>query len=171
MARKDPGRVEGTARTNARLVCIWQRSGARSAAAQSEADLDGSDDTVRDVPYRWISKLEQDLASPTLIEVRGCVLLARKYDTENFDLWWIELGGDVPRIESVINHIHLWDEFPDQDDDQALSDLLRVIERGWREVLAKTFPERTFDVVIGDDPEDYGPTVTFSSTAQLQPSM
>ena len=104
------------------------------------------------------------LVVPSLIEVRGCALLAWRYDEANFDEWWNRLEGDVPRIEAVMNHIHLWDVFLDEVNEDAARDLVALLERTWRLALAAAFPDRDFVVIVGDDPEDYGPTISFHTS-------
>lgn len=111
-----------------------------------------------------------NLIWPRFEEVRGCVLLANRHAEASVDQWWDQLDGDRSRIESVLNHLHLWDVFPsddDIDDREAFRDLARVMQAAWRSALASEYPDRTFEVtctgLAADDPE-YGPTVTFCSS-------
>ncbi len=105
---------------------------------------------------------------PDFVEVRGCVIRQDAYDPVGFEDWWRAESGAVPRIEAVLNHLHLWDLF-DLDSgardeiDRTLSDLGKVIEKCWRSALLDRFPDRTFRVTFSEDPLEYGPTVTFCS--------
>lgn len=103
---------------------------------------------------------------PTFREVRGCVLLPWVFDAASFDEWWASTRGDVRRIEAALNHLHLWDVFPDAD---SSPDALRYagerLAASWSAALASQFPERDFLVRFTDDEEDYGPTVSVSSPA------
>jgi hypothetical protein len=108
---------------------------------------------------------------PDLVEVRGCVLLRERFNESTFDDWWRQLDGAVPAIESVLNHVHLWDLFEvDAEDtlvEPALADLALAIASSWRCVLSDAYPDRHFHVEVTTAPDrDYGPTVSFASRPQ-----
>jgi hypothetical protein len=108
-----------------------------------------------------------ELFWPRFVEVEGCVLIAERYDPANFRAWWQSLEGDIPRVEWVINHLHLWDLFPTGDDpalDRGLQSLAQIIARCWEGALRQAFPDRQFMIEVTDAAEDYGPTVAFSSS-------
>lgn len=102
------------------------------------------------------------LLSPELVLVRGCVILKDSYSPENFEHWWQTEGGDTVRIEAVINHLHLWDLFePNGDEDErALESLAGFIATSWRRHASGAFPDREFRVEVTDD---YGPTIVMTS--------
>jgi len=107
---------------------------------------------------------------PQFEEARGCVLLAGRNAAASVDQWWDQLHGTPSRIESVLNHVHLWDVFPsdhDINDGGAFRELARLMQAGWRSALASDYPHRTFEVICtglaAEDPE-YGPTLTFCSS-------
>lgn len=105
---------------------------------------------------------------PSFVEVEGCVLLEERYEPSNFREWWERLSGDVPRVEEVINHVHLWDLFYGDDGwlpDGALAELARVMAHCWMCALREAYPSRSFDVRLSTGDADYGPTVSFSSVA------
>ena len=108
---------------------------------------------------------------PRFVEHRGCVLLVERFDPQNFERWWEELDGDHARVERVINHVHLWDLFVNDESDladESLSELAAVLSYTWRASLEAAFPSRAFDVIaVTDDPSEYGPTVTFFSTVPM----
>jgi hypothetical protein len=101
---------------------------------------------------------------PPFVVERGCVLLSERYQTDQFEQWWDRLAGDISAIEEVMNHLHIWDLF-EQDDDDGLVDayveMAELIAATWRCALQESFPDRSFAVSVDED--DYGPTVTFRS--------
>ncbi|MCB1257655.1 MAG: hypothetical protein KDB26_11140 [Microthrixaceae bacterium] len=108
---------------------------------------------------------------PDLIDFRGCVLLRERFSHSSFEEWWEQLDGDVPEIESVVNHLHLWDLFEVEDEDvladRALGDLAVAIASSWRCLLAETYPDRRFHVRVTTSANgDYGPTISFASTSE-----
>jgi hypothetical protein len=101
---------------------------------------------------------------PAFVEVRGCVLLAERYDERGFEGWWTQLEGRRREIEATVNHLHIWDLFAPDDEDLppgALGDLTKVLAGTWACALGAEFPQRRFDITVTDEPDDYGPTVTF----------
>jgi hypothetical protein len=105
---------------------------------------------------------------PRFVEVEGCVLIAEQYNPANFRAWWQSLDGDIPRVEWVINHLHLCDLFPTGDDpaiNRGLQSLAHIMAQCWEGALRQAFPDRQFAIEVTDDAdEDYdGPTVAFYS--------
>ncbi len=105
------------------------------------------------------------LLSPELVLERGCVILKDSYDPENFERWWQTVNGDTVRIEAVLNHLHLWDVFdPDgEEDGRALESLASLIATSWRRRASEVFPDRAFRVEVIDD---YGPTIVMTSSSK-----
>lgn len=103
------------------------------------------------------------LLAPELVLVRGCVILKDAYDPENFERWWQTVNGDTVRIEAVLNHLHLWDVFePDgEEDERALESLANLVARSWDLHASRVRPDRTFRVEVMDD---YGPTIVMTSS-------
>lgn len=126
---------------------------------------DENDFVIRHVSVTAAYLLAETLFFPQLIQVRGCVLIANRYDPTNFDDWWQEFDGDTAAVEKMINHLHLWDAFdPDGDaEHQAVAALADRVAQSWRAHAAAEFPDRTFTVDVVDD---YGPTVCLSSRPQ-----
>ncbi|SIN33899.1 hypothetical protein [Micromonospora cremea] len=106
-----------------------------------------------------------DILWPRFVEYRGGVFLGFRFDAEGVDTWLAELDGDVPRVESMINHLHLWDIMNPAGDAEyvALSALAPRIAEAWRAALLLRLPDRDFVVTVADDPEDYGPTLYLAS--------
>lgn len=48
---------------------------------------------------------------PDLIEVDGCEMLQRNYSPDNFTEWMERYSGDRRAVESIVNHVHVWDLF------------------------------------------------------------
>ncbi len=105
---------------------------------------------------------------PMFVEVEGCVFLQERYDPSNFREWWRKLCGDARRVEGIVNHVHLWDLF-DLDEqsvpEEALQDLAEILSLTWACALRSQFPDRSFDVRVDlDGTEEYGPTISFSTS-------
>jgi hypothetical protein len=101
------------------------------------------------------------LCAPEFVETRGCVLLAERFEQKAFERWWVELRGDGPAIEQVVNHVHLWDVFRHLDGipDSALEQVAQLIAEVWRALLVRRFPGRPFVVEVETSPVEYGPTL------------
>lgn len=95
---------------------------------------------------------------PPFVEERGCVLLPWVDADVGLDQWWEPLGGDVAQIESMVNHLHLWDLFPDGAH-ETLVVLGETLVQTWSAALEVQFPARRFEVWLRNDEYDYGPTV------------
>ncbi len=104
---------------------------------------------------------------PDFVEYDGCVLLAFKFDEAGVSNWLDHLEGDRRAVEAVVNHVHLWDVLAAKAPEEyaALSALAGRIAPMWRAAARAAFPEREFDITVTDDPDDYGPTVTFASAS------
>lgn len=102
---------------------------------------------------------------PDFVEYDGCVLLAFKFDEAGVGNWLDHLKGDRRAVEAVVNHVHLWDVLAPKTPEEyaALSALAGRIVPMSRAAARAAFPEREFDITDPDDPDDYGPTITFTS--------
>jgi len=103
---------------------------------------------------------------PEFVEVEGCVLLRERYEPVNFREWKEEFGGDLSRVEGIVNHVHLWDLFqPDEASvpERAIESLGRILSCTWQCALRQQFPGREFDVRFVEDDSEYGPTISFST--------
>jgi hypothetical protein len=102
-----------------------------------------------------------ELVFPSLIEVRGCVLRADKYNEPNFNGWWQALGGDPEQVERIINFFPTRGYFQPADDveERALEVLADRIALGWRTTAAIQFPDRPIVAEVIEGTEDDGPTV------------
>jgi hypothetical protein len=102
---------------------------------------------------------------PEFVEVEGCVLLAEKYDAQNFVQWQHQLAGDRHQLEAVINHLHVYDLFPndpgDHLDQAVLEDISQTLLRCWQAALHEAFPGKRFAFTYRTKPEEYGPTLSF----------
>jgi len=91
---------------------------------------------------------------PEFVEVRGCVLLAERYDPEDFSSWWNQTSGNVRAIEGVVNETHLYDLVRDDDIGEErlgrLYDAAQRLAACWRAALAVRFPDRRVRGVVWD---------------------
>lgn len=99
---------------------------------------------------------------PTFVVVGDCVLIRMRYMEESFLAWWNRLHGDRQEIEKITNHLHLWELFETEgeQEEHALHVLAEQVCVGWHAKASREFPERTFHVAITDE---YGPTVSMYS--------
>ncbi|MBT2383505.1 hypothetical protein [Streptomyces sp. ISL-11] len=108
------------------------------------------------------------LMNPEFIEVQGCIIRRSSYDLKNFEEWHQNLGGDVHRIESVLNRFvvgYAIDCGNTPEEEAALEDIAQALAYSWEAALARTFPGKRFEVRVADT--DDGPTVIFQ---QMRPS-
>ena len=78
-----------------------------------------------------------------------------KEDLNRIVLDWLEKERVPERVERVINHLHVYDEFPDLTDN-AYDDVAIQIFFHWNEALKKIDPDFRVEKY-----EEYGPTITF----------
>jgi hypothetical protein len=100
---------------------------------------------------------------PQLIEVEDCILLKERYDPDAFRQWRAQLGDQREAIERAVNHVHLWDLFDAASEDvpdEGLDCLAAAMAGTWAAAVAEQFPGRLGEVVVTQDGEDYGPTIT-----------
>lgn len=103
---------------------------------------------------------------PDFVEVDGYVLLAEQFEEADVAQWRQQFGDDRKAVESMVNHVHLYDLFNNTGNTHktALADYLgRVLVICWRRALAEAFPDKRFTVEYATDPDDYGPTISFFS--------
>jgi len=102
---------------------------------------------------------------PDFIEYRGCVFLKFVFDEGAVENWFNELNGDGKTVESVANHVHLWDVFAAKTDAEngVLAQLASRLSEMWNAALRLAFPDRQFVVTVSSEADDYGPTVSFRS--------
>lgn len=108
------------------------------------------------------------LFCPETVEYRGAVFLKDRFTRSAIDNWFTTLSGDRERVESVANHVELWDLFtntPLTDDDhlaEELPQLALALGEAWQAVLTTRYPDREITVRVSDEEDGaYGPTVTF----------
>ena len=104
-----------------------------------------------------------DLLCPMFIDLEGAILLETSNDLGLFYSWKRRFNGDLRAVESMLNHRHLWDQFP-SDGGGAEAALEIVAERmaiTWKAAAETQFPDRTFTCTVTGD-ED-GPTITITT--------
>jgi hypothetical protein len=103
---------------------------------------------------------------PAFVERRGCVLLEHRADDEAISAWLEHGDGDTQQVEGMLNHVHLWDELPTEQnavEDEVLMEVGSTIVRCWRAALAEQFPGRAFQINLVGPDDDYGPTIYLTS--------
>lgn len=113
-----------------------------------------------------------DLIYPELVAYRGGWFLKRRFHAEAADLWFESLGGRLHRVERMLNHVDLLQDYPQGSENEAdASSQARALA----EVLAYSWPrwaKEAYGVDItcrvcfdsGGEPA----TVTFSSNRPSQ---
>jgi hypothetical protein len=103
------------------------------------------------------------LFSPDFLEVDGCILLQRSYTPEAFSEWLERYSGDKSAVESMLNHVHICDLFPNCPKDVEYSEqlyefLAHALMVGWKSALGEAFPDRRFVFTLR---HGYGPEISF----------
>lgn len=100
-----------------------------------------------------------NLLAPPLIKIEGCILFKDRYSPANFKQWSEQLDGSPQAIESVINHVNLWDVFDPTDtaEESALEDIAKTLVAIWPDHAHRAFPGMTFKSELTDS---YGPGAT-----------
>jgi hypothetical protein len=110
--------------------------------------------------------LNQDIISryTSFVEVEGCILLRAHYQHNNFLEWKEKCDSDITQIESIMNHVHLYDVVQDievklslKKYEVAAAELLWA----WKHALESQFPDRSFNFEYETEPRAYGPTIWF----------
>lgn len=108
-----------------------------------------------------------DLFDPQLTEVDG--FLVRSAVVGSLENWRDHPELDRGGIESMANHVHVWEGFAEADLDadayRACEILAQRIADAWRGAAARSHPHRSIAVEVrGDGDGDYGPTVYLFTT-------
>lgn len=106
-----------------------------------------------------------ELFWPEFVEYRDCVFLQFLYDEQGIDSWFEKLNGDRSAIESLVNHLHLWDVLAPTSEAEygALAVLANSMASMWKMVARLKFPTRSFVVSVAAEPDEYDPTLTLKS--------
>lgn len=98
-----------------------------------------------------------------MTEYRGCFIRKSAFSADNVDQWLQSTSSDVATVESIVNHVHLYDEVDDTYDDAQMADLDNVgrrVARIWRDLLSVRYPGQAFTVTFATEPDEYGPTIS-----------
>lgn len=90
---------------------------------------------------------------PTFVEHDGCVFRGDP-NVETYDQWKTETKGDKTAIESVMNHVHILDMFPNVEQAptrQQIVYLGRKLQELWTAKLRTDFPSMNVVVDFYDD--------------------
>lgn len=104
---------------------------------------------------------------PKFAQIDGCYVWLRSNEEdkleESVQTWMKKCDNDRSTVESVVNHLHLWDMFDSNGDDEiesALEWMASVLEKSWACSLKEQFPDVAFNVIHAKTEDDYGPTIT-----------
>jgi hypothetical protein len=98
--------------------------------------------------------------APPFVEHRDGVFLGFAFNRPIVDDWFDKLGG-VADVESMVNHVHVWDLLPTRGFSEAEARrLVEPIAWFWRTALRGAYADREF-VVLTDVDGSYGPELTF----------
>lgn len=99
---------------------------------------------------------------PDSVEDGGCAVPALNYSAENMKKWSISTKGNRQKIETALNHIHLYDYVNDcsEVDLPRLEAAARRMAEAWRLRVTKLYPDKKFDVNVASEPNEYGPSVS-----------
>ena len=98
---------------------------------------------------QWLKHLEVKV-------YRGLHLNAGSIDTNIIDQWLERKIESPDNLERLLNHIHLYDFFPNTHDRDELEGLADEIALDWKKILLDSDPK--YKVVKY---EGYGPEITF----------
>lgn len=104
---------------------------------------------------------------PTFCKIDGCFIWQRSNEEEklvsNVGTWMEQRNGDRSAVESIVNHLHLWDVFDSQGEDgaeEAIEWMASIFEKSWTCALKDQYPDVSFEVTRTGAENDYGPTIT-----------
>jgi hypothetical protein len=102
---------------------------------------------------------------PDFVEVEGHIFLSEMYEEAQFREWQKALQ-EVSRVEAVVNHLHIYDLFLNNDASAALElelleYLAQVLLKCWAYALNEQFPDKYFEFTYASEPEEYGPVISF----------
>jgi len=98
---------------------------------------------------------------PDLIEHEGGYFLNDFFDESTYLQWRKELGGNIYKIERVMNHIHIEDLFQNLEkvDQSSMLFLGKKISEMWSARLSTLYPSVEFYVTC--EQEDYATILSF----------
>jgi hypothetical protein len=100
------------------------------------------------------------LLFPSFCEYKGGVFLEMNFSEESVDDF-ISGGYDLGAVEGVINHVHVYDFFMNEEllCDDDCETIAEILSTAWACCLKLQFPNRSFTVEWSHTDQDYGPTV------------
>lgn len=78
--------------------------------------------------------LAYDLIFPELLNYRGGWFRASRFDVKNVDAWFEKFEGDVQKVESMLNHLDVFQDYPGKYDDYKIVEanaLAEVLMFAW----------------------------------------
>lgn len=105
-----------------------------------------------------------DLLFPKVIEHSGCLFLEDHFTEDHFRTWHHELKGDLTAIESLINHVHVYDVFDKASLDTpewVFEEAAQLLFRSWKMFFEASYPAWNIVVEYWSSEVEYGPTLSF----------
>lgn len=105
-----------------------------------------------------------EILYPDVIEYMDCIILKNNFDEVNFNEWMEKLDNNKSQVESLLNHLHLYDLFSMDNDENELLNIeysALMIMKFWKFSLEERYPNKVFEFKFSTEPDDYGPTITF----------
>jgi hypothetical protein len=112
---------------------------------------------------------------PVFVERHGCVVIEHRAVDSAVAHALEQAGGDVRRVEGLLNRVSLRQEMPFEDtpvEDETFMEVGRIMQRSWMAALAEQFPGRRFVVELLDSEEDWhAPTLCLTSVPLAGPTV
>jgi hypothetical protein len=112
---------------------------------------------------------------PVFVERRGCVVIEHRADDDAIADALERAGGDVRRVEELLNRVSLRHEMPFEDsevEDETFMEVGRIMQRCWAAALAEQLPGRDFAVELLDSEDDWhGPALYLTSLPLAGPAV
>lgn len=99
---------------------------------------------------------------PDFIEFDTCVFLKENFSETNYFVWKEQLNNNNSLIEKVINEIHVYDIFANNDEnieEFVFEEIGKVLQYSWASHLKNIFPTKSFIVDYENNENSYGPTL------------
>ncbi len=105
---------------------------------------------------------------PEFIKFDNCYFRKSQFDEQNYFHWKEHLKDDKGRIETVINHLHIYDLFADSPrvsmdlySNKVWFYMASVMQQTWQAALKMQYPEHNFEVEVFTEEDLVDPQVTF----------
>jgi hypothetical protein len=102
---------------------------------------------------------------PEFIKHDGCIFRASTFDEDNYQEWLVSTKRNRVATQSVMNHVHIIDLFPNSSPPNILQldHLGKTLQEIWKCKLTQEFPGLNIEVKYyeGSEEDPYGYELTF----------